>query len=101
MTEPISQFMIQHYTADGEYTAGEPNAFTAIPVRYSSGVNGDWNNTATWSATAVGGPGGASIPDGNTMVVIGDATHNHTVIINQNRKGYVEDLPFIMVPPWI
>ncbi len=69
---------------DGEYTAGELPAFNIIPVRYSTGVNGDWNNTATWSATAVGGPGGASIPDANTIVIIGDASNNHTVYINQN-----------------
>ncbi len=75
------------YTAIGEYTAGEPAAFAAIAVRYSTGVNGDWDNTATWSAAAVGGPGGASIPDGNTIVVIGDATHNHTVTINASGKS--------------
>lgn len=74
------------YKADGEYTAGEPSAFTAVPVRYSTGVNGDWNNTATWSSERVGGPGGASIPDANTVVVIGNETHNHTVTINQNGK---------------
>ncbi len=74
------------YKADGEYTAGEPSAFSAVPVRYSTGVNGDWNNTATWSSEGVGGTGGASIPDANTVVVIGDETHNHTVTINQNGK---------------
>ncbi|HLO60057.1 MAG TPA: gliding motility-associated C-terminal domain-containing protein [Bacteroidales bacterium] len=72
--------------ADGEYTAGEPAAFGVIPVRYSSGLNTDWDNTATWSSTAVGGPGGASVPDANTIVIIGDATHNHTVIINQANR---------------
>jgi gliding motility-associated-like protein len=72
--------------ADGEYTAGEPAAFGAIPVRYSSGLNTDWDNTATWSSAAVGGPGGASVPDANTIVVIGDNTHNHSVIINQANR---------------
>ena len=75
------------FTANGEYTAGEPAAFVAIPVRYSTGVNGDWDNTATWSATAIGGPGGASVPDANTIVVIGDETHNHTVTISANGKS--------------
>ncbi len=75
------------YTAEGEYTAGEPAAFGPVQVRYSTGLNGDWNNTATWSSTAVGGPGGASVPDGNTLVIIGDATHSHTVTINQNGKN--------------
>jgi gliding motility-associated-like protein len=74
------------YVADGEYTAGETDAFSAIPVRYSTGMNGDWDNTSTWSAVAVGGPGGASVPDANTIVIIGDETHNHTVTINQNNK---------------
>ncbi len=74
------------FSADGEYTAGEPAAFASVPVLYSTGVNGDWNNTATWSAVAVGGPAGTSVPDANTIVVIGDATHNHTVTINQNGK---------------
>jgi len=73
-------------SAGGEYTAGEPAAFTAIQSRYSTGVNGDWDNTATWSATAVGGPGGASVPVASTLVIIGDATHNHTVTINANNK---------------
>ncbi len=73
-------------SAGGEYTAGEPAAFAAVPARYSTGVNGDWDNTATWSATAVGGPGGASVPVAATLVIIGDATHNHTVTINANNK---------------
>ncbi|MBN2275401.1 MAG: hypothetical protein JXK95_13790, partial [Bacteroidales bacterium] len=74
------------YKADGEYTAGELTAFSAIPIRYSTGINGDWDNTATWSSTGVGGPGGASVPDGNTIVIIGDETHHHTVTINQNNR---------------
>ena len=74
------------FTADGEYTAGDPNAFTSVPVLYSTGTDGDWSHTATWSAVAVGGPAGTSVPDANTIVVIGDATHNHTVVINQNGK---------------
>jgi len=73
-------------SAGGEYTAGEPAAFAAVPARYSTGVNGDWDNTATWSATAVGGPGGASVPGAATLVIIGDATHNHTVTISANNK---------------
>ncbi len=74
------------FTANGEYTAGEPTAFSSVPVLYSTGTDGDWSHTATWSAVAVGGPAGTSVPDGNTIVVIGDATHNHTVFINQNGK---------------
>jgi gliding motility-associated-like protein len=74
------------YKADGEYTAGELLAFSAVPIRYSTGVNGDWDNTATWSSEGVGGTGGASIPDANTVVVIGDESNNHTVTINQNGK---------------
>ncbi|MBN1416427.1 MAG: hypothetical protein JW973_15090, partial [Bacteroidales bacterium] len=74
------------YKADGDYTAGEPDAFTPIQIRYSTGINGDWDNTATWSATAVGGPGGASIPDANTIVIIGDTVNNHTVFVNQNSR---------------
>ncbi|MBN1789488.1 MAG: hypothetical protein JW830_03250, partial [Bacteroidales bacterium] len=74
------------FTADGEYTAGEPDAFTAVKIRYSTGVNGDWDNTATWSDIGVGGAGGASVPDGNTIVIIGDAAHNHTVTINQANR---------------
>ena len=74
------------FTADGEYTAGEPDAFTAIKIRYSTGVNGDWDNTATWSDLGVGGAGGASVPDGSTIVIIGDATHSHTVTINQANR---------------
>ncbi len=74
------------FTANGEYTAGEPASFSSVPVLYSTGTDGDWSHAATWSAVAVGGPAGTSVPDGNTIVVIGDATHNHTVFINQNGK---------------
>jgi hypothetical protein len=87
VTEATNQ--VSYNAADsavGEYTAGEPAAFAAVPARYSTGVNGDWDNTATWSATAVGGPGGASVPVASTLVIIGDATHNHTVTINVNNK---------------
>ncbi len=37
------------FTADGEYTAGESNAFASIPILYSTGTDGDWSHTATWS----------------------------------------------------
>jgi len=72
--------------ADGDFSAGEPSAFTTIPIRYSTGVNGDWDNTASWSLVGVGGAGGASIPTANTIVIIGDATHNHTVTVNQANR---------------
>jgi len=73
-------------SADGDFTAGETSAFVGIPVLYSSGFNTDWDNPLTWSATGVGDAGGAGVPGANTLVVIGDDTHNHTVIINANGR---------------
>ena len=67
--------------ANGDYTAGEPAAFTAIPVLYSSGEETDWNDPLTWSDAGVGEPGGAGTPGPGTIVVIGNETFNHTVSI--------------------
>ncbi|MCX7987791.1 MAG: hypothetical protein N2662_12710 [Bacteroidales bacterium] len=67
--------------ADGEFVAGELTALGSIPTLYSSATPGNWNNAASWSSTAVGGPGGAGVPSPGTMVVIGDGSHNHTITI--------------------
>lgn len=77
---------INQPAAEGEYTAGESSAFAEIPVLYSSGENNDWNNPETWSDTGVGEAGGAGTPDANTIVVIGDETHNDTVNINNDDQ---------------
>jgi hypothetical protein len=59
----------------GEYTAGEPAAFAAIPVLYSVN-NGTWNNANTWSTIRGGTPGNGGTPNASTIVKIVD---NHTV----------------------
>jgi len=72
----------------GEYTAGEPSAFQEIPILYSSSTPTFWDASSTWSAVGVGEPGGHGVPGPNTIVIIGDDTHNHTIIIrNPNEKS--------------
>ena len=65
----------------GEYTAGESSAFQTIPILYSSSNPTFWDDSSTWSAVGVGESGGEGVPGPNTIVIIGDDTHNHTVTI--------------------
>ncbi|NJK93802.1 MAG: hypothetical protein HC905_01700 [Bacteroidales bacterium] len=69
-------------TIDGEYTAGESDAFQTIKIFYSR-QSGAWNDYQTWSTDSVGGnpvpdpaPGsnvaGVNIPGPNNPVVIGN-----------------------------
>ncbi len=68
---------------DGEYTAGLSSAFGSVQVYYSSSTPGNWGNNASWSKTSVGHVADAgSTPSGNSPVVIGDASNNHTITIN-------------------
>ena len=62
------------FTANGDYSAGEPASFTSIPVLYSV-ANGNWNNANSWSDTP-GGTNHPGIPGSNTIVYIVD---NHTI----------------------
>lgn len=65
---------------DGDFTCGSPAVFSQAPARlYSSSTPGNWNDANSWSATEVGGAGGAGVPGANTVVVIGDASHHHTI----------------------
>ncbi len=64
---------------DGDFTCGVANAFSKAPERLFSAKSGEWNDPSTWASDVVGGAGGAGIPGGNTIVVIGDATHSHNV----------------------
>lgn len=64
---------------DGDFTCGMPTVFTQAPDRLYSAKSGNWNDASTWSRTAVGGAGGGGVPGANTIVVIGDETHQHTV----------------------
>lgn len=66
-------------TIDGDFTCGVANAFSKAPERLFSAKSGEWNDPSTWASDVVGGAGGAGIPGGNTIVVIGDATHSHNV----------------------
>jgi len=72
---------------EGEYTAGLAAAFTVPKIFYSIAANGDWNASSTWSSTPTG-PAGSSIPDANSIVVIGE-TGNHTVVIPAALKDGV------------
>ncbi|WP_320054317.1 GEVED domain-containing protein [uncultured Acetobacteroides sp.] len=72
---------------DGDYTAGELSAFAPVKVFYSR-TDGNWNDYNTWSTASVGGVAvsagavaGINIPGPSNPVVIGDASHNHTVTI--------------------
>ncbi|MBO7433789.1 MAG: T9SS type A sorting domain-containing protein [Salinivirgaceae bacterium] len=69
---------------DGDFTCGVANAFSKAPERLFSAKSGEWNDPSTWASDVVGGAGGAGIPGGNTIVVIGDATHSHNVYTNSN-----------------
>lgn len=70
---------------DGEYTAGNVNAFGAVTVYYSR-ISGDWSASSTWSTVAVGGTAASSTPCNTCPVVIGDgASNNHTVTIDANN----------------
>ena len=58
-----------------------PYLFYTVPVQTATGAMRQHGRL--WRLAV---PAGTSVPDANTIVVIGDATHNHTVVINQNGK---------------
>lgn len=66
-------------TIDGDFTCGVPTAFSQAPTRLYSAKSGPWNQAETWSLTEVGGEGFGGVPGANTIVVIGDASHHHTI----------------------
>ncbi|MCK9410887.1 MAG: hypothetical protein M0Q53_01210 [Prolixibacteraceae bacterium] len=72
---------------DGEYTAGETNAFGTVKVYYSR-ANGDWDTPATWSLVSnADGTSPGTIPGPSDLVVIGDGgSNNHLVTISANTK---------------
>ncbi|MCK5741526.1 MAG: hypothetical protein KAH48_04855 [Chlorobi bacterium] len=57
---------------------------TGSLITYYTRQSGDWNDVATWSTVAYGGPQAGAFPDGNGSVVfIGDAD---TVNLDQSRS---------------
>ncbi len=74
-------------TIDGDFTCGVPTAFSQAPTRLYSAKSGRWDRAENWS-TEVGGAGGAGVPGANTIVVIGDATHQHTMTIESDNSAY-------------
>ncbi|MBI3220628.1 MAG: T9SS type A sorting domain-containing protein [Bacteroidetes bacterium] len=82
---------------DGEYTCGNIGAFGTVTVFYSRtavATPGTWNVNTTWSTVALGGvaaPAGAvagvNFPGSNNPVIVGDASNNHGVIIDQNARS--------------
>ncbi|MBN2487337.1 MAG: hypothetical protein JXB34_15285 [Bacteroidales bacterium] len=68
--------------AEGDFTAGEINAFQPVTVYYSC-TSGDWDQLSTWSTVSNAGPANATaLPGANNPVVIGDgAANNHFVTV--------------------
>lgn len=69
--------------ANGDYTAGQTDAFSGIPVLYSR-QTGNWNVASTWSSTGHTGGAASSTPAANTIVIIGKG---HTVTIANNNAS--------------
>ncbi|QHT66707.1 hypothetical protein GXP67_08565 [Rhodocytophaga rosea] len=69
---------------DGEFTAGNPEAFGLPPVYYTR-QSGNWDDLNTWSRVSHTGPaitGADGLPKKNSPVYIGDGeTNNHVVTI--------------------
>jgi hypothetical protein len=67
---------------EGDYTAGELDAFQNVGVYYSC-TTGDWDDLTTWSTTSNTGPANATaLPGPGNAVIIGDgASNNHVVTI--------------------
>ena len=68
-------------TIDGDFTCGIPTAFSQAPRRLYSSKSGPWNDLNTWSLTEIGDDSNHPdvLPGANTIVVIGDANHHHTI----------------------
>jgi hypothetical protein len=71
-------------SANGDYTAGLPTAFTGIPVLYTRDGGGDWNDLNTWSSESINGAVSSVLPSANTIVVIGDHENDHVVTMTNN-----------------
>jgi len=70
---------------DGDFTAGEPQAFGTVTPFYSR-QNGNWDSPATWSNVTFGGAAATTIPTGSVPVYIGNGTSIfHTVTVTQNN----------------
>lgn len=66
---------------DGDFTAGEIDAFQAVKVFYSR-QTGSWNDPNTWSSVSNSGIADGALPGANNPVVIGDgSTNNHIVTV--------------------
>lgn len=72
---------------DGEYTAGQTNAFGALNVYYSLVDNGDWNTAASWSNNIDRSGVAGTAPGVGDPVVIGGNGYNHTIIVNDNNRS--------------
>lgn len=84
--DPSTGWSSNAVSLDGEYTAGNSAAFipsASWKTFYSSGNTFDWTLATTWSTVAVGSSTNPSsqTPCATCPVVIGDASHNHTVFI--------------------
>src|SRR5262249_7606720 len=85
---PATQTTLTSSFIDGEYTAGNPAAFAAVTVYYSSSTPGNWGSNASWSRTSVNHVADAgSTPCSTCPVVIGDASNNHVITCNANNQS--------------
>lgn len=70
---------------DGEYTAGNLSAFSAVAVYYSR-ASGAWETNTTWSNVGIGGAPATGVPCSTCPVVIGDgAANNHAISVNADN----------------
>ncbi len=65
---------------NGDFTAGELSAFSAVSIFYSLG--GNWNAAASWSTVAFGGAAASSVPTSGDQVRIGDGK---TITVTTNN----------------
>jgi hypothetical protein len=70
---------------DGEYTAGQPDAFGTVNIFYSRKATGNWSDNDMWSVDQVAKWGGVAcncFPATDDIVLIGDgSTYNHNVTV--------------------
>jgi len=75
---------------EGEFTAGEPDAFGPVTAFYSR-ASGNWADKNTWSKVGFNGAAADAFPGANNPVFIGSATakiyHTVTVAANAANSG--------------
>ena len=70
-------------SVDGDFTAGQLDAFGPILTFYSRDGGGNWDTPATWSNDPSGEPAASSTPTAGSPVVI---RNGHTVTVSDNGR---------------